>query len=137
MNWYWNLSSLLLQENIVDGGSSTELRFELEKRIVDLYKALLLYQIKSVYSCYQNQGIILFRDIIKLDDWDGNLKSVQDAENAVRQDSDAYNTLKIRSCLEQLVDTTKNQETKLLQDIHQLLQDQFSMQLEREDQKCL
>jgi len=121
----------------VDGGSSTELRFELEKRIVDLYKALLLYQIKSVYSCYQNQGIILFQDIIKLDDWDGNLKSVQDAENAVRQDSDAYNTLKIRSCLEQLVDTTKNQETKLLQDIHQLLQDQFSMQLEREDQKCL
>jgi hypothetical protein len=107
MNWYWNLSGLLLQENIVDGGSSEGLRYQLEIRIIDLYKALLTYQ------------------------------SVQDAENLVRQYSDAYNTQQIRFYLQQLVDTAKNQETKLLQDVHRVLQDQASMQLVREDHQCL
>jgi hypothetical protein len=32
MDWYWNLSSLLLKENTVDGGSSRGLRHELQKR---------------------------------------------------------------------------------------------------------
>jgi hypothetical protein len=137
MNWYWNLSGLLLQENIVDGGSSEGLRYQLEIRIIDLYKALLTYQMKSVCSYYRNQGLVFLQDIIKLDNWDGNLKSVQDAENLVRQDSDAYNTQQIRFYLQQLVDTAKNQETKLLQDVHRVLQDQASMQLVREDHQCL
>ena len=137
MDWYWNLSNLLLKENIVDGGSSTGLRCELEKRIVDLYKALLSYQMKSVCAYYRNQGLVFLRDVIKLDNWDGNLKSVQDAENAVRQDSDVYNTQQIRSNLEQLVDIAKNQETKLLQDIHRALHGQVSMQMEKEDKQCL
>jgi hypothetical protein len=125
MHWYWNMSSLLLKENMVDEGSSTGLKHELEKRIVDLYKVLLSYQIRSVCSYYRNQFLISLRDVIKLDDWDGNLKSVQDAENAVRQDSDAYNTQQIRSHLEQLVDNAKNQQTKLLQNIYQALQEQL------------
>jgi len=41
--------------------------------------------------------------MIKLDDWDGNLKTAQDTEDIVRQDSAAYNTQKIRSYLGQLV----------------------------------
>ena len=110
---------------MVDGGSSAGLKRELEKRIVDLYKALLSYQMRSVCSYYRNQFLGSLRDVIKLDDWDGNLKDVQDAENAVRQDSDAYNTQQIRFHLEQLVDNAKSQQTKLLQDIYQALQEQL------------
>ena len=61
--------------------------------------------------------------------WDGNLKSVRDAENAVLQDSDVYNTQKIISHHEG--------DTKLLQDLHRSLQDQTSMQMDKEDKQCL
>ena len=110
---------------MVDEGSSAGLKRELEKQIVDLYKALLSYQMRSVCSYYRNQFLGSLRDVIKLDDWDGNLKNVQDAENAVRQDSNAYNTQQIRSHLEQLVDNAKSQQTKLLQDIYQALREQL------------
>jgi hypothetical protein len=123
------LSSLLLTENRVDAGSSVALRNELEKRIVDLYKALLSYQVKSVCSYYRKQYLVFFRDMVMLDDWDGNLKSVQDAENAVLQDSGVYNTQKIISHHER--------DTKLLQDLHRSLQDQTSMQMDKEDKQCL
>ena len=59
MDWYWKLSSLLLKENIVDGGSSAGLRCELKKRIVDLYKTLLSYQMKRFNSSY-NKVISLY-----------------------------------------------------------------------------
>lgn len=93
MNWYCKLSSPL-KENTVDNEPFDGIRVELEKRVIDLYKALLLCLIKTVCSCYRNRGVSL-RDIFKLDDWDGNLQSVKDAENAVRQDSKVYNTQKI------------------------------------------
>ena len=68
MDWYWKLSSLLLTENRVDAGSSVALRNELEKRIVDLYKALLSYQVKSVCSYYRKQYLVFFHDMVMLDD---------------------------------------------------------------------
>ena len=113
MDWYWKLSKLLLKENMVDEGASAELRRELEKRIIDLYKTILSYQMKSVCSYYRNRGFAFLGDIIKLDDWNGNLKTVQDAENAVRRDSDVYNTQQIRSSLERLVQIAMTQMTKL------------------------
>jgi len=42
MDWYWNLSSLLLDENRAPG-KSAGLKGELEKRIVALYKKLFTY----------------------------------------------------------------------------------------------
>ena len=137
MHWYWELSSLLLKENLVDGDPSKGLRYELKQRIVDLYKTLLSYEMKSVCSYYQNQTIVILRDIIKLDDWNGNLSTVRDAENALRQDSHQYNTEQIKSSLEQLVDIAKTKEITLLQDIHNALQDQSAKKAEREDNRCL
>ena len=55
---------------------------QLEKTVVALYKALLLYQMKSVCSYYQNQGLVFLRGLANLDDWDGDLKNVTDAEDA-------------------------------------------------------
>jgi len=137
MEWYCELSTLLLKENTVDHGSFEGTRVKLEKRVMDLYQTLLLYLIKTVCSCYRNRIVAFLRDMIKLDDWDGNLQNVEDAENAVRQDSNEYNTLKITSYLEQLANSAKNQEARLLQHIHSLLEQQVSVQLEEKDNNCL
>src|SRR5215471_18200545 len=86
MSWYWELSSRVLGKGVVNEGSSEGLRCEFEKRVVDLYKALLSYQMKSVYSYYRKRGLVFFRDLVMFDDWDGNLQNVKDAEDVFRQD---------------------------------------------------
>src|SRR5436305_7183282 len=137
MKWYCELSILLLRENTVDLETSAGVRGELEQRVIDLYQALLLYLIKSVGSCYRNRFIAFLRDAIKLDDWNGSLQSVEAAENAVRQDSYAYTAQQISFRLDQLLDVAKNQESRLLQDIYGLLQQQLSVQMEKEDKECI
>ena len=115
MKWYCELSNLLLK-NTVDGASFAGIQAELKKRIIDLYRELLFYLVKSVCSCYRNRVLAFLRDMIKLEGWDGNLKRVEDAENAVRQDSDVYTTHEIKFYLEKLVEVAKKQEKTLLQD---------------------
>jgi hypothetical protein len=112
MDWYWNLSDLLLSKNRIQK-SSAGLRDELEKHVIDLYKSLLAYQMRSIYSYYRNRGVVFFRDLIKLDDWKGSLDSIESAENTVRDDSSQYNTLQIRSHLQDLVDMAGSEEQKL------------------------
>lgn len=103
MNWYWSLSSSLLKESTPDADELSGVRRELENQIVDLYKVLLTYQIKSVCSYYRHRGLVFLRDIVKLDDWDGGLKVILDAETRFRQYSKAYTTQQTNFHLEQLV----------------------------------
>lgn len=56
MDWYWNLSNLLLHENMAEA-DSPGLRGELEKVVTQLYAKLLLYQMKSV--CYYHRSQLL------------------------------------------------------------------------------
>ncbi|KAF2460807.1 hypothetical protein BDY21DRAFT_383665 [Lineolata rhizophorae] len=111
-DWYWNLSSLLLDENIKEA-HSPGLRDELEKVVAQLYAKLLLYQMKSV--CYYHRGrlSVFARDLIKLDNWDGELSDIQAAEAAVQADSAQYNTLSIRTQLGAIAETAKSQNAKL------------------------
>jgi hypothetical protein len=53
MDWYWNLSSLLLDENLIEAHSQGP-KHELEKVVTQLYAKLLLYQMKSV--CYYHRN---------------------------------------------------------------------------------
>lgn len=135
MKWYCELSTLLLKEN-PDGGSFDGLRVQLKQRVIDLYKALLLYLIKSVCSCYRSRVLAFFRDTIKLDDR-GNLKAVQDAGDTLCRDSDAYNNQQITFHLGQLVHITKDREMELLRDIRRTLQKQLPGQMSREDRQCI
>lgn len=121
MKWYCELSKLLFEENVVKEDPVEKrpfdgIRAELGDRVIELYREILLYLMKSVCSCYRNRGVAFVRDTIKLDGWDGNLKSVEDAENAVRLDSEVYNTRKMISHLEELVEIAKNQANQLLHD---------------------
>ena len=133
MDWYWNLSKLLFKENIteVNGQSLSGLQCQLRVRIIDLYKTLLSYQMKSVCSFYRNRGVAILRDIVKLDDWQGSLRPIKDAEDAFRKDSDVYNTVESRIRSEQLV----NEQMKCLGDIYSAIQQQDLRQKEREDNR--
>lgn len=123
MDWYWNLSSVILKEgpNDNDGGLGS-IRLELETQVVDLYKALLLYEIKSVCLYYRSRGLVLLRDIAKLDDWNGNIQAIQNAERIFNDGSNTLVDLKKVSNLEQLVKYAEMQSTT---------------QMTREDQQCM
>jgi hypothetical protein len=57
MDWYWSLSSSLLEDPADHGGELSGARRELENQIVDLYRGLLSYQVKSVCSYYRNRSL--------------------------------------------------------------------------------
>jgi hypothetical protein len=110
MNWYWSLSSSLLKESTDDANELSKVRRELENQIVDLYKVLLTYQIKSVSSYYRHRGLVFLRDLVKLDDWDGDQKAILDAENRFHQYRNAYTTQQTNSHLEQLVTNQRSEK---------------------------
>lgn len=123
MDWYWNLSNVILKEspNDNDGGLAS-IRRELEAQVVDLYKALLLYEIKSVCLYYRSRGLALLRDMAKLDDWNGDIRAIENAERVFNDGSNTLVDLKKVSNLEQLVKYAEMQSTT---------------QMTREDQQCM
>ena len=77
---------------------------------------------------------------MNLDDWDSDLKSVTDAEDALQKDSDQYNNQHAKSSLGRLVELAKGMET-MLGDVRQALRDyivlQKEMHMDDEDTECL
>ncbi|KAL7809859.1 WD40 repeat-like protein [Trichoderma aethiopicum] len=121
MDWYWTLASAVLENKSNKSGLS-DVRQELETQVVDLYATLLSYQIKSVCSYYRNRGFALLRDIAGLDDWNGDIKAIRDAERAFYDDSNTYANLKVVSNLDQLVSHAETQS---------------NVHLAKEDQQCI
>ncbi|KAK6447814.1 hypothetical protein FP744_10004064 [Trichoderma asperellum] len=123
MDWYWNLSSAVLKESPHDNdGSLAGIRRELEIQVIDLYKTLLLYEIKSVCSYYRSRGLVLLRDIAKLDDWNGDIQTIQSAERIFNDGSNTFADLKMVSNLEKLVTYAETQSAS---------------QMTKEDQQCM
>jgi hypothetical protein len=139
MEWYWNLVSLLLDENKAEQ-CSAGLRVQLEKHIVQLYEKLLSYQVKSVCLYHRNWAAVVLRDVFRRDDWAGQLDEIQKAEAAVGTDSDQYNTERSKIYLRKLTDTAIALEMNL-QGIHSAIQDQTRQQERRHqddrDKQCL
>jgi hypothetical protein len=124
MGWYCALSKHLLSWDDIDKGNESfkEVIQKLQERLVSLYKALLQYQMKSVCSYYRHQGYVFLRSLAYLDDWDADLKTITDAEDALQKDSDQYNKLHAKNALGRLVDRAQGMEERL-GDIHQTLRD--------------
>ncbi|KAK3942456.1 hypothetical protein QBC46DRAFT_426235 [Diplogelasinospora grovesii] len=121
MDWYCALTDHVLnEENInISGESFKPVLQQLEERIISLYKALLLYQMKSVCSYYRNQGIGFLRNLANLDDWDGDLRNVTDAEAALQKDSGQYNNQHAKSLLGHLVKMQMDEKDhQCLRDLH-------------------
>ncbi|KAM5353453.1 hypothetical protein ACJ41O_000103 [Fusarium nematophilum] len=139
MEWYWNLVSLLLDENKAEQ-SFAGLRVQLEKHVVRLYEKLLSYQMKSVCLYRRNWAAVIGRDMVKIDDWAGQLSEIQEAEAAVQRDMEQYNTEESKMQLRKLTDAASAIEMNL-QDIHSAIQDQTRQQEKRHqddrDKQCL
>lgn len=112
MEWYWELPEIILTENTNAYSHLSKLKGGLEAQLIDLYKMLLLYQIKSVCSYYTNRGLVFLRDIAKLDDWDGDIKAVERAEAIFYKDSDVHRKEKMNANLEQLAKYVEKKMTK-------------------------
>ena len=139
MDWYWHLSSLLLDENMTEARSK-ESRGQLEEVVTQLYAKLLLYQMKSVYYYHRSRFATFMRDLVKLENWDGELSDIQAAERAVRADSVQYNTSSIRAQLGAIAETAKSQNAKLdsiSSAIREQTRQQERMHETSEDKRCL
>lgn len=139
MEWYWNLVPLLLQENRSDS-STAALQGHLEEAIVDLYEKLLSYQAGSVCRSRRNQLASIGRDLLKLDDWAGQLEAVKKAEEAVKEIMDQCNTEESKSHLRTLAQAADKTMTSL-QGIQSAIEKQTQRQEERykddKDEQCL
>ncbi|KAK1447635.1 hypothetical protein CMEL01_09474 [Colletotrichum melonis] len=133
MDWYCKLVELL-----VDGEDvSKTLRDDLEEQIVELYKRLLLYQMKSVCRYYRSQILVLLGDLFKIDDWAGELTGVKEAEDQVRTRLGQYQSSSMCGALKGLAramhDGT-NHLTSLIQKQYQAQQDRDK---HRDRENCL
>ncbi|KAG8416814.1 hypothetical protein J3459_013602 [Metarhizium acridum] len=142
MDWYCSLVDHLLDErSIVEGKEPASVVTQrLETLVLDLYKSLLLYQMKSVSSYYRNSGLTYLRELAAWDKWESDLKAITTAEEALRAASVQYNT---QSSLERLSELMKHGDKmqSTLGNIHQDLQDFISTQKQKvaddKDSACL
>ncbi|KAL7822280.1 hypothetical protein V8C26DRAFT_390564 [Trichoderma gracile] len=132
MDWYWHLAELLLDGNESESAPSA-LRSEMEKHIIDLYRKLLLYQMKSVCRYYRQRRPTIWRDAIRADDWAGQMDDIRNAEATVQEDSRVFNALKVQRRLDE-IDRGSQVLRGDIQEIWPKIQEQI---LSKEAEKCL
>ena len=103
MKWYSSLSKLLLEETPQNDERFAELRGLLADRILDLYKVLLKYIIKSICTYYRKPVLQHLRDLVKFDDWSGSLGDVIKAETSVKAAASDFGVRQANSYLGLLV----------------------------------
>ena len=100
-------------DNPVDHtGNLSGMKRQLQSQLVDLYKAVLAYQMKSVYLYYQNRGLVALRDMVALDNWDGQLTAVKDAEKLFQQDLLMYTARGTAAHLGSLVSDVNSEKNR-------------------------
>ncbi|KAK4233014.1 hypothetical protein C8A03DRAFT_39311, partial [Achaetomium macrosporum] len=109
---------------------------QLEARVIALYQALLLYQMKSVCAYYRHKGYEFLRGLSNCDDWDGYLDAVQAAEDDLLNDWDKFNRVKAESLRSELVKRAKRVE-ELLGDIRRNIGELIAQQKANNEEKCL
>lgn len=151
MDWYCVLTDQLLsnvnEDNIANEenttnktGSPNSVRKQLEQRIIELYKAILQYQMKSVCSYYRNQYKEFFFNLVDLKDWDGARTDVESAENTLKEDWEQYRKTQAMELWGNLVNLTRTNQSQLM-DIGQTLKEVITLQkvmrMDDEKQQCI
>ncbi|KAI1349742.1 WD40-repeat-containing domain protein [Xylaria sp. FL0043] len=120
MDWYCALTDLLLDKtNVSTKYNFREVLGQLETTITKLYRALLLYQMKSVCSYYRHQGARFLHDIVSSNDWEGDINIIKQAETTLRGDIDQYYQEQTKASLNKLTDNS----SKLLNLLGNIRQD--------------
>jgi hypothetical protein len=139
MEWYWNLADLVLVQDSSSLSTAT-LRTNLETHIIDFYKKLLLFEMRSACLYYRNSAYVVLRDTVKLDDWSGELNAIKDAENLIRKDIEQYNNQDIRSRLLG-IEISAVSQAESLESIYKVLREEMRMKEKNEqddkDRECL
>ncbi|KAJ5609893.1 NACHT and WD40 domain protein [Penicillium herquei] len=86
MEWFSSITDHLLSQN-GNHGSLAAIHENIKSKILALYQSILFYQIKSVCFYHRkHQFAVLARGMFEIDDWDGDLQSIKDAEESLRGD---------------------------------------------------
>ena len=139
MDWYWSLSGLLLDNDRAPEGS-VGLRKLLEQRIVALYVALLAYQIQSIIYYDRRRGGVFVRDMFKLDDWEGELKTIKEMENAIERDISQSTAFECQGHLQKIAELAERQNSNLQRVVSAIqIQSEHPIQAKKdaEDKQCL
>ncbi|PTB49390.1 hypothetical protein M431DRAFT_500173 [Trichoderma harzianum CBS 226.95] len=124
MNWYCELAGLLFSEK--SGGATAGIQQELQTKLIDLYKKLLSFELKSICSYYRHRALIFLGDLIKLDDWEGNLRAVRDAEAFFNEHVRVFQSVDLGQDVKQLVAHAKDeQECRKTDDDKKCLRDLY------------
>lgn len=125
-----------LTESLLDGGAKLQMNLhrQLEDHTVGLYQKLLLYQMKSICCFYKNSLDKFLRNIVKVDDWSGQLESIKAAETVVSNDLQAFQN---QAILDQLRKQSQGAEHQfeMLQKV--AAQIKFDKENEIKDKECL
>jgi N-terminal domain of NWD NACHT-NTPase/NACHT domain len=115
MRWYCTLTESLLDEGNIDPEKEppTLLLKELRTKLVALYKAILLYQMKSVRYYYRNQPWNFVLQLGKADDWDATLQSIKDIEDHLQKDSEWYYKEDTKKSLHKFVESAGAMKAQL------------------------
>ncbi|KAK4076686.1 uncharacterized protein Triagg1_4289 [Trichoderma aggressivum f. europaeum] len=108
MNWYCELAGLLFSDK--SGGATAGIQQELQTKLIDLYKKLLSFELKSICSYYRHRALIFLGDLIKLDDWEGSLRAVQDAEAFFNEHVRVFQSVDLGQDVKQLVAHAKDEQ---------------------------
>jgi hypothetical protein len=90
---------LILWETSEHDERFVELRGLLANRILDLYKALLKYIIKSICVYYQHPALEFLRNSVRLNNLTGSLDDVNKAKDSVKAAASDYGVRQANSYL--------------------------------------
>ncbi|KAL7786975.1 hypothetical protein V8C37DRAFT_285865 [Trichoderma ceciliae] len=131
MDWYCAISDHLPGHDKVKVGQK-DFGLVLEKfeeNLVGLYKALLLYQIKSI-CYYRSKSIAIMRGLANWDSWEADLQNVKDTEAVIEGMLGQLHREYESSSLLQLVTSGQKME-KLLGNFHQEVQNYIHQSKEK------
>src|SRR5947209_9926671 len=93
MEWYLALTDLLLRDQWKDDHTFENFRHVLSENILRLMQSLLEFEIKCVCQCYHRHPIVKgIRDLLALDAWEDQMRSIRAEEDAIDKKAETYNT---------------------------------------------
>ncbi|CEI67695.1 Vegetative incompatibility protein HET-E-1 [Fusarium venenatum] len=125
VNWYWNLTELLLQDNLkakedIRITALSNLRQDLRSYVLDLYQKFLSYLIESICYFHKNRATAFLKSVVYIDYWGGKLTDIEASEAEFERMSQKYNTTESRERLGTLVIGVKNIEKAIDRQTQQL-----------------
>lgn len=137
IEWYCDLIEHLLEKTDDSFGTTME---KLEEKVLELYKAILLYQMQSVCYYYRHQDKTFGRAVLDMDNWDDMRNAVKDAEDDLMKYWNQYNQVKADHLRTRLKNITGNM-AKDIGTLSQTMRDWFDQQMKSQKtddiNKCL